>query len=83
MAHFHGIYHGNCVLRSLGGVLVLIKLDFRGLKGQFDVKKFNFRGLIDKIRYLRHIFPSATHIWIMPWELRPKIVRRDSGTQKS
>ena len=63
MAHFHGIYHGNCVLRYVGGVLVLRKLDFRGLKGQFDVKKFNFRGLIVKIGHYWPILATRTHLW--------------------
>ena len=35
----------------LNGVLELRKLDFRGLKSQFDVKKANFRGLIAKINH--------------------------------
>ena len=42
------------------GVLELRKLGFRGLKGQFDAKKANFRGLIAKIDHLR---PFS---WIMP-----------------
>ena len=49
MAHFHGIRHGNCVLRYNGGILELRKLDFSVLNCQFDVKKANFRGLIPKI----------------------------------
>ena len=63
MAHFHGICHGNCDLSYVGGVLEFIKLDFRGLKCQSDVKKVNFRGLIAKIGYLRHILTSRTHLW--------------------
>ena len=55
MAHFLGIFHGNCALRYVGGVLEIKKLDFRGLKGQFDVKMANFRGLIAKIGHLRPI----------------------------
>ena len=31
--------HGNCALKYVGGILKLIKLHFRGLKGQFNVKK--------------------------------------------
>ena len=46
MAYFLGIFHGNCDLRNVGGVLEFRKLGFRGLKGKFDVKKANFRGLI-------------------------------------
>ena len=49
MTYFHGICHGNCALNCVGGFLVLTKLIFGGLKGQFDVKKANFRGLIAKI----------------------------------
>ena len=62
MAHFHGICHGNCDLSYVGGVLEFIKLDFRGLNSQFNVKNANFRGLIAKIGHLRPILPSRTHI---------------------
>ena len=34
----------------------------RGLKGQFDVKKANFRGLIAKNGYLRPIITSRTNL---------------------
>ena len=37
---------------------MLRKLDFRDLKGQFDVKKANFRGLIAEIGYLRPILAT-------------------------
>ena len=63
MAHFHRLRHGNCALRFVGGILEHRKLDFRGLKGQFDVKKANFRGLIAKIGHLRPILASRTHLW--------------------
>ena len=63
MAHFHGLCHRNCALRYIGGVLELRKLDFRGLKGQFDVKGANLRGLIAKIVCLRPILDSITHLW--------------------
>jgi hypothetical protein len=63
MAHFHGLCHRNCAQRYVGGILELRKLDFRGLKGQFDVKKANFRGLIAKIGHLRPILASRTHLW--------------------
>ena len=63
MAHFHGIGHGNCALSYVEGVLELRKLDFRGLKGQFDVKKANFRGLIAKIGHYRPILATRTHLW--------------------
>ena len=63
MAHFHGLCHRNCAQRYVGGILELRKLDFRGLKGQFDVKKANFRGLIAKIGHLRPILASRTYLW--------------------
>ena len=63
MTHFHGLCHENCALRYVGGILELRKLDFRGLKGQFDVKKANFRGLIAKIGHLRPILASRTYLW--------------------
>ena len=63
MAHFHGFCHRNCALWYIGEVLELRKLDFRGVKGQFDVKKTNFRGLIAKIGHLRPILASRTHLW--------------------
>ena len=59
MAHFHGIYHGNYALKYVGGVLKVRKLDFRGLKGQIDVKKDNSRGPIAKIDHYSPI--SATN----------------------
>ena len=52
MNHFHELCHGNCVLRYTGAILKLIKFDFRGLKGQFDVKKVNLRGIIAKIGHI-------------------------------
>ena len=55
MAHFLGLCHGNCGLRYVGGILHPKKLGFRGFKGQFDVKKANFRGLTAKIGCLRPI----------------------------
>ena len=63
MAHFHGLCHRNCAQRYVGGILELRKLGFRGLKGQFDVKKANFRGLIAEIGHLRPILASRTHLW--------------------
>ena len=63
MAHFYGIGHGNCALSYVGGVLQLRKLDFRVLKGQFDVKKANFRGLIAKIGHYRPVLANKTHLW--------------------
>ena len=46
MIHFLGICHGKCYLRYVEGFLEFSKLDFRGLRGQFDDKKPNFRGQI-------------------------------------
>ena len=63
MAHFHGLCHGSCALRYVGGVLEFKKLGFRGLKGQFDVKKANFRGLIAKIGHYMAILASRTQLW--------------------
>ena len=62
MTHIHGLCHGNCALRYVGGILELRKLDFRGLKGQFDVKKANFRGLIAKIGHYMPILATRTHL---------------------
>ena len=47
----------------IGWILELRNLDFRGLKGQFDVKKANFRGLIAKIAHLRPILATRTQLW--------------------
>ena len=63
MAHFHGFCHGNCFLRYIGGVIELRKLNFRGLKGQLDVKKANFTALIAKIGPFRPILAYRTHLW--------------------
>ena len=52
-----------CPKVYVGGVLELRKLDFRGLKGQFDVKKANFRGLIAKIAHYRPILATRTYLW--------------------
>ena len=62
MVNFHGLCHRNYAPRYFGGVLEFKKLDFRGLKGQFDVKKANFRGLIAKIGHYMAILASITHL---------------------
>ena len=62
MACFLGIFHGNCDLRKVGGVLEFRKLDFRDLKGKFDDKKANFRGLMAKIDHLRPILATRTQL---------------------
>ena len=63
MTNLHELCHRNCALRYIGGVLVLRKLDFRGLKGPFDVKKANFRRPIAKIGHYMPILASRTHLW--------------------
>ena len=63
MAYFRGWCHGYCTLRYIGGVLELRKLDFRGLKGQFGVKKANFRGLIVKTGHYWPTLSTRTHLW--------------------
>ena len=63
MDYFLGIFYGNCDLRNVGGAQEFRKLGFRGLKGQLDVKKANFRGLIAKISHYRPILASKTHPW--------------------
>ena len=52
----------NCASKHIREILKLRKLNFRGLNGQFDVKKDTFRGLIAKIDYLRPILASRTHV---------------------
>ena len=74
MAHFDGVCHGNCSIRYVGGILKLRKLDFRCLKGQFDVKKANFRVLTAKIGHLRPILASRTHLWPIFMEYAMRIV---------
>ena len=63
MTHFHGISHENYVLKYVGGTLELRKLDFKGLKGQFNVKNAHFRGLKTKIGHYRPIVATKTHPW--------------------
>ena len=53
MAHFYEICHENCALNYVGGVLELRKFYYKGLEGQFDVEKANFRGLITKFGHYR------------------------------
>ena len=56
MAHFHGICHGKFALRYVGGVPEVKKLDFSGLKGQFDVKNAHFWGANKLNRYFEATF---------------------------
>ena len=74
MAHFHGICHGNCALKYIGGILELRKIGFGGLKGQFNVKKANFRGLIAKIGHYRPIWATRTNPWPIFMEYSMDIV---------
>ena len=57
MVHFHGICHGKFDLTYVGWFPEFKKIDFRGLKGQVDVKKANFRGLA-RIGHYRPILDS-------------------------
>ena len=72
MTHFHGIFYGKCAVRYVGGVLEFLKLYFRGLISQFDVKNANFMGLIAKIGHMKSILASRTHLGpfsrILSWE---------------
>ena len=56
---------GIVSLRYVWAILKLIKLDFRGVKGQFDVEKFNLRGLIANLGHLRHSLATRMHLWPM------------------
>ena len=62
MVHVHDICHKNYALRCAGGVLELRKIDFRGLKDTFDVKKTNFRGPIAKMGYFRPFLVSRAQL---------------------
>ena len=62
MTNFHELCNGNFALNYVGWVLELKKLDFRDLKGQFNVKKANFRGLIAKTGHYWAILASRTHL---------------------
>ena len=54
MTNLHELYHRNSAQRYVGRVLDNKKLDFRGLKGQFGVKKANFRRLITILAILAY-----------------------------
>ena len=62
MVHFHRMCHDNCALKYVQGILELRKVYFKGLKGQFDVKKANFGGLIAKFGHYRPILTTCTHL---------------------
>ena len=53
----------NFALRYVEGIVELRKINFRGLKDQFYVKKANFRGLMAKIGHCKPILASRTHLW--------------------
>ena len=74
MINFHEICHGKFDLKYVGGFLEFRKLDFRGFKGQFDVKKANFRGLIAEICHLNPTLASRTHLWYIFMEYAVGIV---------
>ena len=61
MAHFHVVCLGNYAFKYVGGVLEFRKLDFRDLKGQFDVKRPNLGSQKAKISDLGRILASRTH----------------------
>ena len=86
MTNFHGIYQGNCALTYVGVVLELRKLDFRGFEGQFDVKKANFRGLIEKSAIIGIFWllePTYDQFsWNIPWQLCLKVCWSGSRAQK-
>ena len=87
MTLFDGICHGNCALTYVGGILKLRKLHFKGLRGQFNVKKANFRGLIAKIGHYWHILATRTHLCtifngICHWNCAPKVLQSGSKAQK-
>ena len=63
MTHFHGKYYGNCALMNVGAVLEFIKLDFKGLKGQLDLKRDSLRRLIPKFGHYWPILATRTHLW--------------------
>ena len=63
MNHFNELCHRNCDIVYITGFLVVRKFDFRGIKGQLDVKNVNFWTGIAKIGYLMPILTSRTHIW--------------------
>ena len=60
--------------KYFGWFLELRKLDFRGLKGQIDVKNANLRGLIVRIGHYRPILATRTHLWSVFMEYVIKIV---------
>ena len=47
---------------DVGAVREYRTLDFKGLKGQLDLKKASFRGLIPKIGHYRPIVATITHL---------------------
>ena len=47
---------------NVAAVLEFRKLDFKGLKGQLDLKRFSFRRLIPKFGYWP-ILATRTHLW--------------------
>ena len=85
MTYFHGICHRNCALMNVGAVLEFRKLDFKGIKGQLDLKRTSFRRLIPKIgHYWPILLLEPTYdafLWDMPLELCPKLSWRVSSAR--
>ena len=48
---------------NVGAVLEFRKLDFKGLKGQLDLKRASFRRLIPKFGHFWPILATRTHLW--------------------
>ena len=63
MIHSHGICYGKFDLRYVEGFLKFRKLDFVSLRGQFDVKKANFRELIAHLGSYSPFLASRTNLW--------------------
>ena len=64
----------NFAPEYVGVVLELRKFNFRGLKGQIDVKNTNFKGIIARIGNYRAILATRTHLWSVFMEYVIKIV---------
>ena len=63
MTHFHGKYYGKCALMNVGAVLEFIKLDFKSLKGQLDLKRDSLRRLIHTFGHYWPFLATRTHLW--------------------
>ena len=63
MTNFDEIYHENCALGYVEGVLESRNIDFRGLKDQLNVKRPILGELVAKIGVYRPILATRTHSW--------------------